>query len=125
MMVIDTSALVAIILGEDEAESFSFAIERDDNPVMSCASYIELLLVLKHKKGITNEKGVLNLLATAGITIEPFDSDQADYATKAVFQYPYLNYGDKFSYALAKAKNAPLLFKGNDFSKTDVKAALY
>jgi ribonuclease VapC len=128
-MVIDTSALLAILLGEPEADEFSQAISRDSKRLVSSMSALEAAVVLYARKG---RGGVLELdllLHSAGAVVVSLDADQALLARTAYETYgkghhpAALNLGDCCSYALARSSGEPLLFKGNDFSRTDVAIA--
>lgn len=125
MIIVDTSVLIAILLRETEAEKITLAIENDEEPLLSVASFVELGLVMKYKQGPATQKLINSLITIARIAIVPVTKEQAYIAQEAIYKFPILNYGDVFSYALAKERNAPLLFKGNDFSQTDVKIATY
>jgi ribonuclease VapC len=130
-MVIDTSAVVAILRLENEADAFLRAIASTDACTMSAVSALEAAMVLA---GVNGGPAVWqpldDLLAKAAVDIAPFDSLQASIARSAFMRFgkgkhpAALNFGDCASYALAMTRKAPLLFKGNDFSKTDVVAAL-
>jgi ribonuclease VapC len=120
MIVVDTSALVAILLAEPEAASMASALEEDEGPLMSAASYVELLLVMQKKKGNAGRELAERLVGAAGIRIAPVSEPQLPFAAQAIRRFGALNYGDLFSYALAKERDRPLLFKGDDFTKTDV-----
>ncbi len=120
MIVIDTSALVAILLKEPEAEEFSKIILRDDQPLISAASLVELYRVMKSKRGTQSKDLIDQIMEVFEISVVAVSTEQALLACQATFQYPILNYGDTFSYALAKDRDIPLLYKGNDFSMTDV-----
>ncbi len=122
-MVVDTSALVAILLGEPDAAEMAQAIEGADAPMISVASFVELMLVMRKRKGAEGEELAQKLVSAAGITIEKVDEHQLPFAEKAIRNYAVLNYGDLFSYALAQQRRLPLLFKGDDFSRTDVRPA--
>ncbi|MCC5863299.1 MAG: type II toxin-antitoxin system VapC family toxin [Gammaproteobacteria bacterium] len=129
-MVIDTSALLAILLDEPEAEAMAEAIEAAADPVISAATLVELNAVIAHKLGAEAQEDVEALLAIAGIQIEPFTAAQARLASDAYARYgkglgqkARLNLGDCFSYALAADLNSPLLFKGEDFANTDLRPA--
>jgi len=93
---------------------------------MSAATYVELSIVVQRQLGPDGSRQMDVLLRTAGIQIEPVSVDQAEIARQAYLDYgkgrhpAALNFGDYFSYALAKDRREPLLFKGNHFSKTDV-----
>ena len=126
-MVIDTSAIVAILQNKPEQDAFIEAIESADICLISAASFIEASIVILTRYGMD---GILDLdlfMAKAGIEISSVDSDQANIARRAFRDFgrgrhpAELNFGDCFSYALAKSLDLPLLFKGNDFSKTDIR----
>lgn len=130
-MVIDTSALLAILLDEPEAASMARAIEAATTPVVSAATLVELGAVLIHKLGVAAMDDLDALLDAAGIQVEPLTAVQARLACSAYASYgkgrqhpAQLNLGDCFSYALAANLDRPLLFKGDDFAKTNVMAAL-
>lgn len=125
-MVIDTSAIMAIIYAEHEELIFIQLINDSEECLLSSPSYVEASIVLGTKHG---QQGVenLNLLIEAlSITIVPFTVEQAQLASEGFLKFgkgrhpAKLNMGDCFSYALAKYTNQPLLFKGNDFIQTDV-----
>ena len=125
-MVIDTSVIAAILFGEDDAERFAEAIENDPTRLMSSGSVLETSLVIESELGQEGARELDLLLHTAAIEIIAFTVDQLKVARHAFRKYgkarhpARLNYGDCFSYALSKTSGEPLLFKGNDFSKTDV-----
>ena len=128
-MVIDTSAVIAIFLGELEADRFDEAIATAKIRLLPATCLLEARMVLVARR---DERSVNDLdlwLLKAGVDIIPVDADLVDFATQAwlVFgkgRHPAgLNYGDCFSYALAAVMREPLLFKGDDFSRTDIVAA--
>ncbi|UFP96350.1 type II toxin-antitoxin system VapC family toxin [Gloeobacter morelensis] len=123
MIAIDTSAIVAILLGEPEAERFARAIEQDEEPLLSAASLVELFLVMKHKQGSASAPLIEQFLATGGISVCSVTPEQARRAQEAAYRFGILNFGDVFSYALAKERGIGLLFKGTDFAVTDLIAA--
>ncbi len=129
-MVIDTSAIVAILFGEAEAERFAEAIEDAAARLMSAASVLEASLVVESELGEEGGRELDLLLLKAGIEVVPFTEEQLTIARHAFRTYGKgrhpsgLNYGDCFSYALSKATGEPLLFKGEDFSKTDIEMCL-
>ena len=129
-MIIDTSAIVAILNDEPERRAFNEAIERSDICLLSAASFLEASIVIENNRGYEGLRDFDLWMATAGIELAPVDADQAQIAREAFRQYgkgrhpAALNFGDCFSYALAKAAGFPLLFKGEDFTKTDIQAAL-
>jgi len=125
-MVIDTSALVAMLNDEPQAERFEAAVEADRTRLMSTASYLESAIVIETRFGEPGGRELDLWLHRAAVDLVAFDADQADVARVAYRTYGNgrhragLNYGDCFSYALAKVSNQPLLFKGDDFSQTDI-----
>lgn len=126
-MIIDTSALVAIVLGEPEAAAFAKVIAAHAVRRMSAASYVELAAVIDGR-GDAVLSGVLDAtIRASGIEISPFTPAQARLARVAYQQFgrgsghpARLNMGDCFSYALARDLGEPLLFKGRDFALTDI-----
>ena len=129
-MVIDSSALLAIILAEPELNEFAGIVARCEVVRFSAASYVESSMVLT-MRGHPERARVLDAyLERYEIQIEPVTLEQARLASVAFRSYgkglhkARLNYGDCFTYALAKAMREPLLFKGNDFSQTDLEPAV-
>jgi ribonuclease VapC len=124
VIVVDSSALIAIILTEDEADRFSDLIGEDGDPRMSSVTLLETRTVLSFRGRIA---ALDDYLRTARMTVEPFDENQALIAFDAYRRFGKgnhpagLNIGDCAAYALAKSLDAPLLFKGNDFARTDVR----
>jgi len=129
-MVIDTSAILAILLNEPEKKKFIKIIAEDPVKMISAASYVEAGIVMTAKYGPAGKHQLMVFLALAEITITEVDRDQARLALDAWQNFgkgnhpAALNYGDCFSYALSLTSGEPLLFKGGDFSKTNVKPAL-
>lgn len=129
-MVIDTSAIFAILFGEKEAGEFAQAIASDPVRLMSAASVTECMIVVEAKKGEFGARELDLLIHKANIDIVPFSKEHAEVARQAWRKYGKgnhpagLNLGDCFSYALAKISNEALLFKGSDFNKTDIKRYL-
>jgi len=123
MIAVDTSAVVAILEQEEDSDSFISVLEGDDLPLLSAATFVELHAVMKHKGGKSAQEIVDRFIKLADIRIEPLTPNQAILARNAYHRYSVLNLGDCYSYALAKDKEVPLLYKGDDFSKTDVKRA--
>lgn len=125
-MVIDTSALLAILLGEPEAEDFSRAIAEDPKRLVSALSALEAAVVIHARKGPAGVRELDVLLHSAAAVIVSLDAEQVLLARAAYEAYgkghhpAALNLGDCGSYALSRSSGEPLLFKGNDFSKTDV-----
>ena len=128
-MVIDTSASVAIAMNESEAEAFEQRIADAAVRLISAATVLEAAMALETRLGEPGG-GELDLwLLRAGVEIVAVDAIHADQARRAWRRFGKgrhpagLNFGDCFSYALAALTQEPLLFKGNDFSKTDIEAA--
>ena len=125
-MVIDTSALLAILFNEPEAEHFEAALDADPTRLMSAASLLETAIVVEARLGEAGGRELDLLLHQAQIVIVPFTAEQAETARTAYRTYGKgrhpagLNYGDCFAYALAKTSSEPLLFKGSDFPQTDI-----
>jgi ribonuclease VapC len=134
VIVVDTSAVVAIFRQESDAASYAQRIADDDQPLMSAANIVETSLVLRGLKRITSEQAerwLDEFLVAAGIRIEQVTTEHVQLARRAHIQFgkgtghpANLNFGDCFAYALARAASEALLFKGDDFSQTDVIAAL-
>jgi ribonuclease VapC len=130
MIVVDTSALTAILDREPDAASYAESIAETDSPLISAATLLELHIVMLNRHGGRAGQLVDRLIQDAGFQIEDFTAQHLELAREAYARYGKgrnsagLNYGDCFSYALAKATGLPLLFKGSDFSKTDLVAAL-
>ncbi len=128
-MVIDTSALLAILLDEPERRALNEAIEMADERVVSAATFVECSIVVEARFGAAGVADLDRFLAAAEIDIVPVDLEQARAARTAFSLYgkrrheAALNYGDCFSYALAKVLGSPLLYEGDDFSRTDAAAA--
>lgn len=128
-MVIDTSALMAILLDEPERRRFNEKIEADPRRLMSAVSFVETALVIETRLGEAGGRELDLFLHRADIEVSPVDLDQAEIARRAFRTYGRgrhpagLNFGDCFAYALAKTTGEPLLFKGDDFGRTDVTAA--
>lgn len=125
-MVIDTSALVAMLSDEPEAPAFEAAIEADPVRLMSTASYLEVSIVVEARFGEPGGRELDLWLHRAGVELVSVDTEQADAARSAYRRYGRgrhragLNFGDCFAYALATISGEPLLFKGDDFAHTDV-----
>lgn len=125
-MVLDTSAVLALLADEPEASSFEQAIERDRVRLMSAATLLEAAIVVENRWGPAGGRELDLLIHKAQIEIVPVDGDQVEVARHAYREFgrgrhvARLNYGDCFSYALARMSGEPLLFKGDDFSQTDL-----
>ena len=128
-MVIDTSAVIAILFDETDRLSFENAIEGTQTRLMSAVSKLEAGMVMVGKQGVDGASRLDRLLAAMSVTVVPFDDRQADIARDAFARYGKgrhragLNFGDCAAYALAVAEAEPLLFKGTDFGATDVEVA--
>ena len=129
-MVAETSALMAIALREPEEEEFLRIMHDDGRVLVSAATLVELYIVALGRGEDVYERA-LSLLHDLPITVVPFDEEQAELANNANHRYgkgrrhpAQLNFGDTFAYALAMARGLPLLFKGNDFARTDVAVVL-
>jgi|ERR671919_805155 ribonuclease VapC len=124
-MVVDTSALIAILLQEEDAQTYADAIAGAATAVLSAASFVELAIV-SLSRGARGRAELEATLTDATIEIVPVTLDQARLAAGAYESYGKgrhaagLNFGDCFAYALAKIRGEPLLFKGTDFGLTDV-----
>jgi ribonuclease VapC len=127
-MVLDTSALVAMLAREPVADRLVAAVEGDHTRLISAATVVEASLVLLSRYGEAGEAVLDRLLRGIGAEVVPVGEEQVVLARDAALRYgrgrhpAALNYGDCFSYALAVARNEPLLFEGGDFSQTDVAA---
>lgn len=130
-MVVDTSALAAVVLGEPDAEAMAAAMRRAAGDLaISAATLVEAHIVVEARQGLEAGADLKALLDHFGVKTVPVDDDQAQAALAAWRRFgrghhlASLNLGDCFSYALAKVNAAPLLFKGDDFTQTDISAAL-
>lgn len=129
MIVVDSSALIAILLDEPERRSLVDAIVDYGEPCVSAASYLETSMVMEAYSGVQGSRDIDDFMEDVGIRIVPVDQAQARLAREAFRRFgkgrhrARLNFGDCFVYALAKALDAPILFKGNDFELTDLKRA--
>jgi ribonuclease VapC len=130
LIVVDTSALVAILLNEDGWMEYFTKIVEADRAIIGAPTKFEFLMV---SKGRISESGIADadaLISAHHINVVDWTAKFADVAGQAFVRFgkgqhkAALNFGDCMAYALAKSLDAPLLFKGNDFSQTDVKCAL-
>ncbi|WP_374942731.1 type II toxin-antitoxin system VapC family toxin [Sphingomonas sp.] len=128
MIVADTSAFAAIILGEDDARRFADAIDREERVLVAAPTAFELQLVVVRKLGPDSLIHANRLLEDRRIEIVPWELEHVAIATDALIRFrgrpARLNFGDCMTYALAKSLGAPLLYKGNDFAATDIRSAL-
>ena len=129
-MIVDTSAVVAILFAEPDAERYALAIAGSGHCSMSAANYIETAIVVDVQTRAGGGRELDTFLRRAGIEIAPVTEEQAHLARQAYSDFGKgrhragLNYGDCFAYALSKASGEPLLYKGEDFGRTDVTSAL-
>lgn len=129
-MVVDTSALVAILLREPGAEAFERALASARVRLVSAVTRVELSFVIEGRKGDAGRADLELLLQAGGFEVVSVTPQQATIAIDAFRRFGKgrhpagLNIGDCFSYALAKATDHPLLFKGDDFPRTDIRAAV-
>jgi ribonuclease VapC len=129
-MIIDTSAVLAILLNESDAAIFAGAIEKFADRRMSAANYLEAALVIDNRGDAVAQREFDRFLKRSGIIIEPVTFEQARIAREAYRDFGKgrhragLNFGDCFAYALARALDEPLLYKGRDFGHTDIQSAL-
>ena len=131
MIVVDTSAIVAIALGETERAAFVRIIERADRALVSTVAVVEARMVVHGRRGQRAVVLMDDLLRLPSFEMVPPGVVEMDAAYAAFVAFGKgsghsagLNFGDVFSYALAKVRGLPLLFKGDDFSKTDLRSAL-
>jgi ribonuclease VapC len=129
-MILDTSALVAILAAESDSEVYVQAISRTPRCRISAGNFLELSIVIEGQFGAEVLRQCDALFRRVGVVIEPVTVEQAQVARQAFHDFGKgrhaagLNFGDCFAYALAKTAGDALLFKGVDFKKTDILAAL-
>jgi ribonuclease VapC len=129
-MIIDTSAVLAILLNERDAAMFASAIENAGERRMSAASYLEAAVVIDNRGDAVARREFDRFFQRSGIIIEPVTLEQAQIARQAYRDFGKgrhragLNFGDCIGYALARISDQPLLYKGRDFSHTDLQSAL-
>ncbi len=130
-MIVDSSAVLAILRAEPEAAACARAIEKAAVRRISAANYVESAVVIDGSRDPVASRRFDALIHQAEIRIESVTGDQARIAREAYRDFgkgsghpAQLNFGDCFAYALAKATGEPLLFKGNDFSRTDIEPAI-
>jgi ribonuclease VapC len=128
-VIVDTSAILAILFSEDDARVYAEAITQADSNRMSAATFVETAIVVEAQTKNNGGRQLDAFIRRASIDIEPVTEEQAHMARQAFVDFGKgrhpagLNYGDCFSYALAKARREPLLFKGRDFAQTDLVSA--
>ena len=130
-MIVDTSALIAILKQEPGWETLAHALDTLPAPCISASTYVELSIVVDRWKNPTLSSRVEELIEQFHIVIEPLTPEQARIARSAYRDYgrnsghrANFNFGDCFSYALARARREPILFKGDDFIHTDLRPAV-
>jgi ribonuclease VapC len=129
-MVLDTSALVAVLLGEPERDRFIELLADAEDLLISAATLVETSIVMLAKTGAEGISDLDELLAAAAVRCVAVDAAQAHLAREAFARFgrgrarAALNYGDCFAYALARSTAQPLLFKGDDFIHTDLEFAM-
>ncbi len=131
MIVLDTSALIAIVFGEPERDDFIRVIQQADKALISAVTVVEARMVVHGRRG---QRGVIlldDMLRLPMLEVVAPGTAETDAAYAAFVTYGKgsghgagLNFGDLFSYALAKVRGLPLLYKGDDFAKTDVVSAI-
>jgi ribonuclease VapC len=130
-VIVDTSAIVAILGAEGDARLFAEAIAEALERRVSAATYVEAGIVLDSRRDVALSRSLDDFIRNTRIIVEPVTGEQAELAREAYRDFGKgrhqagLNFGDCFAYALAKDKGEPLLFKGHDFRKTDVEVAEY
>lgn len=128
-MIIDSSALIAILLGEPQAADLVRAIGKARLRRMSAVSFLETGIVILARRGQEGVRALDAFMERAGIEVRPFDRDQATIARVAFDRFgcgrhrAKLNFGDCAAYAAARAENLPLLCTGEDFRLTDIRCA--
>ncbi|HEY5203921.1 MAG TPA: type II toxin-antitoxin system VapC family toxin [Roseiarcus sp.] len=128
-MIVDTSALVAVLYGEPEARDFVERIRDAGVCRISVANHVELSMVVESQLGPNGTRQAEAFLRRAGVVVEPVTVEQGDLARQAFLDFGKgrhkagLNFGDCFAYALARAMGEALLFKGDDFALTDIRRA--
>lgn len=130
-MIVDTSAIIAILRAEPEAEQYAEAIEAASRRRISAANYLEAAVVIDGSRDPVASRRFDELVEVAGLTVEPVTAHQAAIARAAYRDFGKgsghpagLNFGDCLAYALAKDSGEPLLYKGDDFSHTDLVPAI-
>jgi ribonuclease VapC len=130
-LIVDTSAIVAILRGEPDADRYVEALGRAAEPLISAGTYLEVAIVVDANRDPVLSGRLDDLLAVARVKVEPVTERHAEIARQAYRDFGRgsghragLNLGDCFAYALARASGEPLLFKGDDFSETDVASVL-
>ncbi len=129
-MIVDSSAVVSVVLDEPDGEALALTVSQALRPRMSAANWLEAAMVIDSRGGSLLARRFDEVVEGLGLEVVPVTLEQAHVARRAHQEYgrgnhpAKLNYGDCFAYALAKVTGEPLLFKGNDFSQTDIPPAL-
>jgi len=130
-VIVDTSALIAVLRDEPEADRFGEAMGRATPPRVSAVTYVEAAVVVDSNRDPVLSGRFDDLLSVAQVKVEPVTQGQAEIARRAYRDFGKgsghpagLNFGDCFAYALARESGESLLFKGNDFDQTDVTPVL-
>lgn len=130
-MIVDASAIVAILIQESDWMQLAQTLSSSPVNRLSAATYFETAMVLDKRRNPLLSAALDDFIADAGILIEPVTAEQAFIARQAYRDYgkgsgnpANLNFGDCFSYALARAKREPILFRGDDFNHTDLRSAV-
>jgi ribonuclease VapC len=130
-VIVDTSAIVALLRGEPDAERFADALARAHEALISAGTYLETAIVVDANRDPVLSRRLDELLVAARLKVEPVTKEHVDIARQAYRDFgrgsghpANLNFGDCFGYALARTSDSPLLFKGHDFARTDVQPAL-
>jgi ribonuclease VapC len=130
LIVVDSSALLAVFFDEPEKEAFADAITRADRPCIGAPNLLEASMIVEARQGAMGCRDLDELNAALGLDVVAFDSPHIEQAREAFRRFgkgrhrASLNFGDCCAYGLAKSLGLPLLFKGNDFVLTDVKRAI-
>lgn len=129
-MVVDSSALVAILRGEPESDAFTRAILASSSAAIAAPNLLETGIALDRASGVSVAAGIRRFIEATGLEVVPFGVEHIDAALEAYRRFgkgsghpARLNFGDCFAYALARVRNVPLLYKGDDFAQTDVASA--
>jgi ribonuclease VapC len=130
-MIVDTSALIAILRAEPDAMLYARAIEAATSRRVSAVNFVEAAIVMDGSRDPVASRRFDELVAAAQLMVEPVTPDQANIAREAYRDFgrgsghpARLNFGDCFAYALAKVRREPLLYRGADFAQTDLQSAL-
>lgn len=130
-MIVDTSAIIAILRGEPDADQYITALATDAQPLISSGTYLETAIVIDSSRDPILSGRLDDLLSIARIRIESVTKEHAEIARQAYRNFgrcsghpARLNLGDCFAYALSRATRVPLLYKGDDFANTDIEPAL-